>query len=75
MQRPKTPMSPEAVAVRKLRANTQLSQTEFAELFAIPTYNIQKWEQGINKPPKYVIKMMTRILNMNAEIEQLKSQK
>lgn len=72
MNRPKNPMKKEAVLIREMRAKTGLTQREFGDMFSIPVNNIQKWEQGINKPTEYTLQMMIRIMNMTEEINQLK---
>lgn len=71
MNRPKNPMRKEAVLIREMRAKTGLTQREFGDMFSIPVNNIQKWEQGINKPTEYTLQMMIRIMNMTEEINQL----
>lgn len=57
--------------IREMRTKKGLTQREFGELFGIPVNNIQKWEQGINKPTSYTLLMMTRIIEMTEEIELL----
>ena len=57
--------------IREMRTKKGLTQREFGELFGIPINNIQKWEQGINKPTSYTLLMMTRIIEMTEEIELL----
>lgn len=63
----------ESIEIQKLRERTQMTQLDFSAMFNIPLNNLQKWEQGINRPPIYVIQMMTRIIDMSEEIDQLKS--
>jgi len=48
--------------IKELRKITGLSQAEFAKKFHIPVGTLSHWEQGIRKPPDYVIYMMTRII-------------
>lgn len=60
--------------IREMRTKKGLTQREFGELFGIPINNIQKWEQGINKPTSYTLLMMTRIIEMTEEIELLKEE-
>ena len=52
------------MTVREMRKSLGLSQKEFAAYFDIPIGNIQHWEQGVSNPPKYVLKMMNRILDL-----------
>lgn len=72
MNKQKNPMQKESVLIREMRAKTGLTQREFGDMFNIPVNNIQKWEQGINKPTEYTLKMMIRIMNMTEEIDKLK---
>ncbi len=48
--------------VKELRKKTGLSQSKFAKLFNIPTYQIQNWEQGYRNPKPYIVEMMEKIL-------------
>ncbi len=48
--------------IKELRKITGLSQSEFAKKFHIPVGTLAHWEQGIRKPPEYVVYMMTRII-------------
>ena len=55
--------------VKDLRKKTGLSQSKFANLFNIPVRTIQQWEQGVRKPPDYVIFMMEKIIITDHYIE------
>ena len=48
--------------VNELRAQTGMSQSQFAELLGIPVRSLQGWETGRRTPPDYVITMMEQIL-------------
>lgn len=48
--------------IKQLRKETNLSQKKFADLFEIPVATLQDWESERRKAPKYVIKMITNIL-------------
>ncbi|MBE5965770.1 MAG: helix-turn-helix domain-containing protein [Lachnospiraceae bacterium] len=50
--------------VKKIRATTDMSQSEFANYFGIPVRTIQKWERNGSVPPEYIPKMMQRILEL-----------
>lgn len=54
----------ECMTVKELRSMTGLSQSRFAFLFSLPVRTLQQWEQGIQKPPDYVVGMMKRILEL-----------
>ena len=53
--------------VRALRKSTGMSQNEFANRFNIPVRTLQQWEQELQKPPEYVLKMMEKILKTENE--------
>ena len=48
--------------IKELRKQTNLTQTQFGELFGIPMRTIQEWEGGSHKPPEYVINMIEELL-------------
>ena len=48
--------------IKELRRQTNLTQTQFGELFGIPMRTIQEWEGGSRKPPEYVINMIEELL-------------
>ena len=48
--------------IRKLRANTGLSQAQFATYFHIPTCTLQDWEHNRRTPPAFVLYMMQELL-------------
>ncbi len=48
--------------IKELHKQTNLTQTQFGELFGIPMRTIQEWEGGSRKPPEYVINMIEELL-------------
>lgn len=50
------------MTIKQLRESTGLSQSKFAEKFHIPIGTLQHWEQGVRKPPEYVMYMINIIL-------------
>lgn len=50
------------LTIKELRAQTGLSQSQFAAHFQIPVRTLQHWEQGRQEPPPYVVAMIERIL-------------
>lgn len=62
------------MTIKQLRESTKLSQQKFADKFNIPVANIQKWEQGINRPLDYVVSMIQTILEQEKKIEELKNE-
>ena len=65
----------EGTRIKAMRTNTGLSQQKFGEIFGIPSMNIANWEQGLAKPPKYVVDMIERIFKLEAELKSLKEPK
>lgn len=41
--------------IQEIRKTLNMTQTEFGNLWGIPLRNIQHWELGTRKPPKYVL--------------------
>lgn len=54
--------------LKALRAKTGLSQQKFGMLFKIAAINIANWEQGVAKPPEYVVYMMERLIEIDPDI-------
>ena len=54
---------------KELRESLKLSQSQFANKFNMPVKTVQSWEAGIRNPPKYVLIMMLRICELEAELE------
>lgn len=49
--------------LKSFRASYGLSQSEFAKKFHLNVATLQKWEQGVNPTPEYVIFMMEKIID------------
>ena len=72
-------MSQNKPTYSELREQTNLSQSQFAKRFFIPTRTFQKWEyyedgkteQG-RKPPEYVKKLILQIIALEREIKMLR---
>lgn len=48
------------MTVKEIRSLTGLSQARFAEKYGIPKRTLEKWEQGENNPPTYLVKLLER---------------
>ena len=58
------------MTLKELRKTMNMSQRKFADHFGIPVTNIQHWEQGVSRPPDYVLAMMVRIFELeSADLE------
>lgn len=53
---------------KELRESLKLSQSQFANKFNMPVKTVQSWESGNRNPPKYVLIMMLRICELEAEL-------
>lgn len=60
--------------IKEIRIRTGLSQSKFGAMFGIPVSNIQNWEQHVTTPPSYIPCMLSRILDLQDEIENLKKE-
>lgn len=60
----------ELLSINELRTLTGVSQSKFAKMFHIPVGTLAHWEQGIRKPPEYVVYMMNYILFYNKDISE-----
>lgn len=63
------------MTIKDIRSTTDLSQSEFGKKFGIATVNISHWEQGISKPPEYVVQMISTILKLEERIKSLESER
>ncbi len=54
--------------IKSLREELEMSQSQFANYFAISVRTIQSWEQGLRTPPDYVVLMMEKILKYEGKI-------
>lgn len=44
--------------IQEFRKLANMSQRQFASYFGIPLGTLRNWEQGISKPPEYVLSML-----------------
>lgn len=61
--------------VKELRQSTGLSQQKFGMLFRIAAINIANWEQGLTKPPEYVLYMLNRLVEIDPEVPKVEEDK
>ena len=54
--------------IKELRSRTGLSQQKFGMLFKMSAINISNWEQGVTKPPEYVVYMLERLMELDPDI-------
>lgn len=57
------------MTIQELRKETGLSQSQFAKKFDIPVGTLQHWEQGIRKPPEYVLSLVERVIDYEGRFE------
>ena len=58
------------MTIKDIRARTGLSQAAFAQKYGIPLNTIHNWEQGVRKPPAYVVALLDRVVSEDAKHEQ-----
>lgn len=46
--------------IRELRKQLGDTQSEFAERYNIPFRTVQNWENGVRKPPEYILELLGR---------------
>lgn len=51
-----------AERAKSLRARTGLSQFDFSVKYDVPIGSVRNWEQGLNAPPAYVLKLLERVI-------------
>lgn len=49
------------MTIKEIREKAGLSQSKFAEKYHIPIGTLQHWEQGVRKPPEYVVYMLEKL--------------
>ena len=59
------------MTIKQLRESTGLSQSQFAEKFHIPIGTLQHWEQGVRKPPEYVIYMIEMLIKNDYKLKEI----
>ena len=54
--------------IKKMRAETGLSQVKFAGYFGIPRRTLEQWEAGQREPADYLVRLMAYKLAMEGLI-------
>ena len=55
--------------IKKMRAETGMSQAKFCEYFGIPKRTLEEWERGSRKPPEYLVRLLVYRLSTEGLIE------
>lgn len=55
--------------IKQIRKRTGLTQREFANKFGIPITTLRNWEQGVNKPPAYLVKLLEAAVDAELELD------
>lgn len=50
------------MTIKEMRDALGVSQNKFADIVGISVRNIQTWEQGVRKPPNYVLNLIEKVL-------------
>lgn len=48
--------------VKKIRMASGLSRSEFGRRYSIPRRTIENWEWGLAEPPKYLVRLLIRVV-------------
>lgn len=60
--------------IKLLREKTKMTQRQFANTFNIPLSTLKKWEQGESNPAPYLVKLISRLININnSDLQLIKS--
>jgi len=59
------------MTIKELRAQTGLSQRQFAVKFDISVRTLQQWEQNISSPPAYTFELIKRLLAYETGVESM----
>ena len=54
--------------VQQLRHDLHLTQKAFAEEFFLNVRTLQQWEQGIAKPPTFLIPLIKRVVELEKRV-------
>ncbi len=51
--------------IREMRSRLGITQSEFAARYNIPFRTVQNWEEGVRKPPKYVLDLLSNRIEID----------
>ena len=51
--------------IREMRNSLGITQSEFAARYNIPFRTVQNWEEGVRKPPKYVLDLLSNRIELD----------
>ena len=58
------------MTIKDIRKETGLSQSAFAQTYGIPVGTLRNWEQGLSKPPKYVLDILRQLILATVEFKE-----
>ncbi len=53
--------------IRILRSKAGMTQAAFADAYEIPLRTLQSWEGGEREPAPYIVKMLTRLVDLDSD--------
>lgn len=62
------------LSIKEIRQRTGLSQTQFANKYHISKSTLCHWEQGIRKPPQYILYLIETIITQELIINNIKKE-
>ena len=51
--------------IKEIRKKTGMSQNDFANFIGMPLNTLRNWEQGINKPSEWLVKLIAFYVESN----------
>ena len=51
--------------IKEIRKKTGMSQNDFANFIGMPLNTLRNWEQGINKPSEWLVKLIEFYVESN----------
>lgn len=61
------------IKIKELRKRMNMSQNAFSGYFGIPPNTIRHWEQGVNKPPEYVVRMLEQLIQIDESAREVRA--
>lgn len=55
------------MSFKEMRQKMGYTLTQISKIYDIPYSTLQKWEYGVNEPPKYVIQMMWELYQLQSD--------
>ena len=54
--------------IKRIRISAGLTQKEFSSIYQIPVRTVQNWEAGKRRPPAYIVYILQRLVDYDAQM-------